>query len=74
MRMEESPGSDSYEAAPASSAARATRGTSGEEPVPVTPASATVAPKEEMERQHKELATDMFKKITEYLNGELASN
>lgn len=32
----------------------------------------TVIPKEEMEDRHKELAMDMFKKITEYLNGELA--
>ena len=31
-----------------------------------------VAPKEEMEQQHKEMAMDMFQKITEYLNGELA--
>ncbi len=31
-----------------------------------------VTPKEEMEDRHKELAMDMFKKITEYLNGELA--
>ncbi len=31
-----------------------------------------VAPKEEMEEQHKEMALDMFKKITDYLNGELA--
>ena len=31
-----------------------------------------VTPKEEMEEKHKELALDMFKKITEYLNGELA--
>ena len=35
--------------------------------------SAPVPPKEEMEEQHKEMATDMFHKITEYLNGELAS-
>lgn len=35
--------------------------------------STTVAPKEEMEQQHKEMAADMFDKITEYLNGELAS-
>jgi len=34
--------------------------------------SSTVAPKEEMEEQHKELAMEMFQKITEYLNGELA--
>ena len=31
-----------------------------------------VTPKEEMEDRHKELAMDMFKKITDYLNGELA--
>ena len=31
-----------------------------------------ITPKEEMEDRHKELAMDMFKKITEYLNGELA--
>lgn len=29
-------------------------------------------PKESMEEKHKQLATDMFQKITEYLNGELA--
>ena len=34
--------------------------------------SSTVAPKEEMEEHHKEMAMDMFQKITEYLNGELA--
>lgn len=26
----------------------------------------------EMEEKHKELVTDMFQKITDYLNGELA--
>ena len=31
-----------------------------------------VSPKEEMEEKHKELVMDMFQKITEYLNGELA--
>lgn len=36
--------------------------------------STTVAPKEEMEEQHKEMAMDMFQKITEYLNGELAGS
>ena len=34
--------------------------------------SSAVAPKEEMEEQHKELALEMFQKIAEYLNGELA--
>lgn len=28
--------------------------------------------KEEMEEKHKALVTDMFQKITDYLNGELA--
>lgn len=31
-----------------------------------------VAPKEEMEDRHKKLAIDMFQKIADYLNGELA--
>ena len=31
-----------------------------------------VEPKETMEEKHKQLALDMFQKITEYLNGELA--
>ena len=34
--------------------------------------SCAVSPKEEMEEKHKELVMDMFQKITEYLNGELA--
>ena len=40
----------------------------------VTEASppSAVAPKEEMEEQHKEMAMEMFQKVAEYLNGELA--
>lgn len=34
--------------------------------------ASALTPKEEMEEKHKELAVDMFQKITEYLNGELA--
>ena len=34
--------------------------------------AAAVSPKEEMEEKHKELVMDMFEKITDYLNGELA--
>lgn len=34
--------------------------------------SSAIAPTEEMEDKHKELVMDMFEKITEYLNGELA--
>ena len=34
--------------------------------------SSAIAPTEEMEDKHKELVMDMFDKITEYLNGELA--
>lgn len=34
--------------------------------------SSAIAPAEEMEDKHKELVMDMFEKITEYLNGELA--
>ena len=35
--------------------------------------SGTEGPSElEMEAKHKELARDMFEKITDYLNGELA--
>lgn len=33
---------------------------------------ASVGPQEDMEEKHKQLVTDMFQKITEYLNGELA--
>lgn len=50
-----------------SSSSSATESSSGAERL-----STTVAPKEEMEEQHKEMAMDMFQKITEYLNGELA--
>lgn len=49
---------------------------SGSAPISAAAAAAAVAaavsPKEEMEEKHKELVMDMFEKITDYLNGELA--